>query len=159
RFLRTRRQRATLATLGSGIAVAAALAIVFGTVLGPSRAGTEPLLAGFEARSYAPGQTAVLDIDGGTTDRTTLQLFLAGSPGTPTTSRTATAGTSPRQSMSSTSPTPSPAPTSAAGSSPPGCRSSSGASTSASCAGTGAAVTAPTSSPTTTSSASPARAG
>ena len=69
RFLRSRRQRATLATLGSGIAVAAALAIVFGTVLGPSRAGTEPLLAGFEARSYAPGQTAVLDIGGGTTDR------------------------------------------------------------------------------------------
>ena len=83
RYLRTRRQRAALATLGSGLAVTAALAIVFGTVLGPSRAGTPPLLAGFEARSYAPGQTARLDIGGGTTDRVTLQLFLAGSPVTP----------------------------------------------------------------------------
>jgi hypothetical protein len=84
RFLRTRRQRATLATFGSAIAVTAALAIVFGIVLAPSRAGTPPLLAGFEARSYAPGQTAVLDIGGGATDRVTLQLFLAGSPVTPT---------------------------------------------------------------------------
>jgi hypothetical protein len=83
KFLRTRRQRAAAATLSSGVAVAAALAIVFGTVLGPSRAGTPPLLAGFEARSYAPGQTALLDIGGGTTNRVTLQLFLAGSPVTP----------------------------------------------------------------------------
>jgi hypothetical protein len=83
RYLRTRRQRATLATLGSCLAVTAALAIVFGTVLGPSRAGTPPLLAGFEARSYAPGRTARLDIGGGTTDRVTLQLFLAGSPVSP----------------------------------------------------------------------------
>jgi hypothetical protein len=83
RYLRTRRQRATAGTLGSAFAVAAAFAIVFGTVLGPSRAGTPPLLAGFEARSYAPGQTAVLDIGGGTADRVTLQLFLAGSPVTP----------------------------------------------------------------------------
>jgi hypothetical protein len=82
-FLHTRRQRATLATLASSLAVAAAFAIVFGTVLGPSRAGTDPLLAGFQARSYAPGQTAVLDIGGGTTDRVTLQLFLAGSPVAP----------------------------------------------------------------------------
>jgi hypothetical protein len=74
---------ATLATVGSGLAVAAALAFVFGTVLGPSRAGTPPLLAGFEARSYAAGQTAVLDIGGGTADRATLQLFLAGSPVSP----------------------------------------------------------------------------
>ena len=83
-ILRTRRQRATLATFGSAVAVTAALAIVFGIVLAPSRAGNPPLLAGFEARSYAPGQTAVLDIGGGATDRVTLQLFLAGSPVTPT---------------------------------------------------------------------------
>jgi hypothetical protein len=83
-ILRTRRQRATLATFGSAVAVTAALAIVFGIVLAPSRAGNPPLLAGFEARSYAPGQTAVLDIGGGATDRVTLQLFLAGSPATPT---------------------------------------------------------------------------
>jgi hypothetical protein len=83
RFLRTRRQRATLATLGSGVAVTAALAIVFATVLGPSRAGTPPLLAGFDARSYAAGQTARLDVGGGTTDHATLQLFLAGSPVSP----------------------------------------------------------------------------
>src|SRR5205807_9334765 len=76
-------QRATLATVSSGLAVTAALAIVFGIVLSPSRAGTTPLLAGFEARSYAPGQTAVLDIGGGTTGRVALQLFLAGSPATP----------------------------------------------------------------------------
>lgn len=83
KFLRTRRQSATVATVGSSLAVAAALAIVFGIVLSPSRAGTAPLLAGFEARSYAPGQTAVLDVTGGRTNRATLQLFLAGSPITP----------------------------------------------------------------------------
>src|SRR5512142_1094633 len=84
KYLRTRRQRASVASLGSGVAVVAALAIVFGIVLAPSRAGTPPLLAGFEARSYVPGQTAVLDIGGGATDRVMLQLFLAGSPVTPT---------------------------------------------------------------------------
>jgi len=82
-FFRTRRQRATLATFGSGVAVAAAAAIVFGTVLGPGRAGTAQLLAGFEARSYAPGQTAMLAIEGRTTDHVTLQLFLAGDPVAP----------------------------------------------------------------------------
>ncbi len=73
-----------MATFGSAVAVTAALAIVFGIVLGPSRAGIPPLLAGFEARSYAPGQTAVLDIGGGAADRVTLQVFLAGSPVAPT---------------------------------------------------------------------------
>ena len=52
--------------------------VVFGAVLGSGRAANEPLLAGFEARSYAPGQVAVLDIGGGTTSRVTLQFFLAG---------------------------------------------------------------------------------
>ncbi|HJQ73972.1 MAG TPA: N,N-dimethylformamidase beta subunit family domain-containing protein [Gaiellaceae bacterium] len=79
-----RRQRAAAATLASGLAVVAGLAIVFGAVLGTSRAATPPpLLAGFEARSYAPGQTAVLDIGGGTTNRVTLQVFLAGGAAVP----------------------------------------------------------------------------
>jgi N,N-dimethylformamidase beta subunit-like, C-terminal len=60
------------------VAVAAALVVVFGAVLGSGRAATGPLLAGFEARSYAPGQVALLDIGGGTTSRVMLQFFLAG---------------------------------------------------------------------------------
>jgi N,N-dimethylformamidase beta subunit-like protein len=83
RSARGRRQRATAASLASGVAVVAALAIVYGTVLGPSRAGTSPLLAGFAARSYAPGQVAELNIRGGDTSRATLQLFRAGASGTP----------------------------------------------------------------------------
>jgi hypothetical protein len=71
------------AGLASGVAVVVALAILFGAVLGPGRAGTSPLLAGFEARSYAPGQVAVLDIAGGDTNRATLQVFQAGAAGTP----------------------------------------------------------------------------
>jgi len=63
-----------------GIVVAAALAFVYAAVLGPSLAGTAPLLAGFEARSYVPGQTATLRIAGGGTSKVTLQLYLAGAP-------------------------------------------------------------------------------
>jgi hypothetical protein len=63
------------------VALAALLGIVFGVVLRSSRAG--PILAGFEARSYAPGQTAVLEIGGGGTNRATLELFRAGASGTP----------------------------------------------------------------------------
>ena len=80
---RVRRQRAAAAGLASGVAAVVAVAIVFGVVLGPGRAGTSPLLAGFEARSYAPGQVAVLNIGGGDTTRATLQIFLAGASGTP----------------------------------------------------------------------------
>ena len=80
---RSRRQRAAAASLASGVAVAAAVAIVFGAVLGPGQAGTSPLLAGFGARSYAPGQVAVLNIGGGDTNRATLQIFQAGASGTP----------------------------------------------------------------------------
>jgi hypothetical protein len=65
------------------VAVVAACAIVFGAVLGPSNAATGQLLAGFQARSYAPGQAAVLAIRGGQTDRVTLQIFQAGASGTP----------------------------------------------------------------------------
>jgi hypothetical protein len=65
------------------VAVVAAAALVFSVVLGSGRAGTSPLLAGFEARSYAPGQVAVLNIRGGDTNRATLQIFRAGASGTP----------------------------------------------------------------------------
>src|SRR6516225_3622533 len=71
------------AGLASGVAVIAAVAIVFGVVLGPGQASTSPLLAGFGARSYAPGQVAVLNIGGGNTSRATLQIFQAGTSGTP----------------------------------------------------------------------------
>ena len=71
------------AGLASGLAATAAAAVVFGVVLGPGRAGTSPLLAGFLARSYTPGQVAVLNIRGGDTSRATLQLFQAGASGTP----------------------------------------------------------------------------
>src|SRR5947207_16191 len=71
------------ANLASGVAVTAATAIVFGVVLGPGHAGTSPWLAGFLARSYAPGQIAVLAIRGGDTTRATLQIFQTGASGTP----------------------------------------------------------------------------
>jgi hypothetical protein len=71
------------ANLASGVAVLAGAAVVFGVVLGSGRAGTSPLLAGFAARSYAPGQSAVLNIRGGDTNRATLQIFQAGASGTP----------------------------------------------------------------------------
>jgi len=80
---RSRRRRTAAASLASGIAVVAALAIVYGVVLGPGRAGTGPTLAGFEARSYAPGQVATLDVGGSQTSRATLQIFQAGASGTP----------------------------------------------------------------------------
>ncbi|MGH3054735.1 MAG: hypothetical protein ACRDL7_07140, partial [Gaiellaceae bacterium] len=80
---RSRRQRAAAGSLASGVAVVAARAIVFGTVLGSGRAATGQLLAGFEARSYAPGRVAVLEIAGRQTNRVTLQIFQAGASGTP----------------------------------------------------------------------------
>jgi hypothetical protein len=80
---RIRRQRAAAASAASGVAVVAALAIVFGAVLGSGRAATGQLLAGFQARSYAPGDVAVLDVGGGETNRAALQIFRAGASGTP----------------------------------------------------------------------------
>src|SRR3954470_10242906 len=71
-----------VANLASGVAVAAATAIVFGVVLGPGHAGTSPLLAGFLARSYAPGQVALLAVRGGDTTRARIQIFQAGASGT-----------------------------------------------------------------------------
>jgi hypothetical protein len=59
------------------------LVVVFAAVLGEGRAAISPLLAGFQARSYAPGQVASLAIGGGTTNRVTLQFFLAGGAAVP----------------------------------------------------------------------------
>src|SRR5690242_16054299 len=70
-------------SLASGVAVVAAVAVLFGVVLGPGHAASSPLLAGFEARSYAPGQVATLAVRGGDTNRATLQIFQAGASGTP----------------------------------------------------------------------------
>jgi hypothetical protein len=78
RALRTRRQRTFAVAVASGVATAAALVLVFVAVLGPGTAPSPQLLAGFEARSYAPGQVARLQIEGGTARRVTLQFFLAG---------------------------------------------------------------------------------
>jgi hypothetical protein len=75
---RSRRQRKAAGSAAFGVAVAAALVFVYAAVLGPGFAGTTPLLAGFEARSYAPGQTALLDIGGGAASSVTLQVFQAG---------------------------------------------------------------------------------
>src|SRR5438132_9271301 len=83
RSQRFRRQRAAAASLASGVAVVAALAVVFGTELDSGQAATGQLLAGFKARSYSPGRVAVLEIDGGQTNRVTLQVFQAGASGTP----------------------------------------------------------------------------
>jgi hypothetical protein len=83
RLPRSRRQRVAVANLASGVAVVAAVALVYGAVLGSGRASAAPLLAGFGARSYAPGQVAVLAIGGGDTNRATLQIFQAGASGTP----------------------------------------------------------------------------
>jgi N,N-dimethylformamidase beta subunit-like protein len=69
------------AYLAAGVAVIAAVAVAFGALFG--RASTSPLLAGFQARSYRPGEVAVLAIRGGDTTRATLQIFQAGASGTP----------------------------------------------------------------------------
>ncbi len=75
---RSRRDRAALVTVASGVAIVAALVIVYTAVLGSGTPPSPQFLAGFEARSYKPGQVALLQIDGGTTNRVTLQFFLAG---------------------------------------------------------------------------------
>jgi hypothetical protein len=62
----------------SGVALAAVLMLVYAFVLGSGNAATAELLAGFEARSYAPGQVAALQVNGGSTRRVTVQFFLAG---------------------------------------------------------------------------------
>ena len=69
------------------LAVTAALIIAAASyAAGRATASTNdsgPTLAGFEARSYAPGQVAVLNIGGGQTSSATLQIFQAGASGAP----------------------------------------------------------------------------
>ncbi len=60
------------------VALIAALILCNAFVLGSGKAATAELLAGFQARSYAPGQMAALRIEGGAQRRVTLQFFLAG---------------------------------------------------------------------------------
>jgi hypothetical protein len=69
------------------LGVAAAL-IIAGASYAAGRATASPgapapILAGFQARSYAPGQVAVLDIRGSQTSNAMLQIFQAGASGTP----------------------------------------------------------------------------
>jgi hypothetical protein len=59
-------------------ALVAVLALFYAVVLSSGKAATTQLLAGFEARSYTPGQVAALQIQSSTTRRVTLQFFLAG---------------------------------------------------------------------------------
>jgi hypothetical protein len=66
----------------AALVVAAALVFVFGEAAGAG-VGTRPqLLAAFGARSYRPGQVAVLHIDSSPVRVLTLRLFLAGGAGT-----------------------------------------------------------------------------
>jgi len=67
--------------LVSGAALLGGVVLLYALVLGPGRAANAHLLAGFDARSYAPGDRAALHIDGGTTRRVTVQFFLAGAVG------------------------------------------------------------------------------
>jgi hypothetical protein len=79
--LRSRRQRTAAVAVASGVASVAALVLVFVAILGPGTPQPAQLLAGFEARSYEPGQVALLQIDGSAARRVTLQFFLAGAGG------------------------------------------------------------------------------
>ena len=62
----------------SGVALVVGVVLLYAVVLAPGKAATAPLLAGFDARSYAPGDVATLRIDPGAPRRVTLQFFLAG---------------------------------------------------------------------------------
>ena len=77
---RSPHQRFTLSVV-SGVALFVGVVLFYAIVLGSGKAATAQLLAGFKARSYAPGQVAALQIDGGTARRVTLQFFLAGAVG------------------------------------------------------------------------------
>jgi len=79
---RARRQWLASLSLLWGPALLLASACVYMYVLAPATAGNPaPLLAGFDQRSYEPGQVASLRLDGGTATRASLQLFLAGAAG------------------------------------------------------------------------------
>jgi hypothetical protein len=75
--LRSPRRRFVLCVVFS-VALVAAFVLVNVIVLASGQAATAELLAGFEARSYAPGEIAALQIESTTTRRVTLQFFLAG---------------------------------------------------------------------------------
>jgi hypothetical protein len=77
-----RRQRRAALSLVSSVLLVGALVLVYAAVLASGSPKAAPLLAGFAARSFEPGQVAVLRIAGGTARRATLQLFLAGAVGT-----------------------------------------------------------------------------
>jgi hypothetical protein len=74
---RSPHQRFLLCSVFS-VALVVAFALINAIALGSGRAATPELLAGFEARSYAPGDVAALQIEGGATRQVTLQFFLAG---------------------------------------------------------------------------------
>lgn len=76
-ILRSRR------TLGAALTLIIAGASYAAGRATASTGGPAPTLAGFEARSYAPGQVAVLAIDRARTRSVTLQIFQAGASGTP----------------------------------------------------------------------------
>ncbi len=78
-------QQRFASSVAFGVALVVAFVLVNTVVLGSGNAATTRLLAGFEARSYAPGQVAALQIEGGGTRQVTLQFFLAGGirPGVP----------------------------------------------------------------------------
>jgi N,N-dimethylformamidase beta subunit-like protein len=80
RSLRLRRRR--IAGVAAGVVLGLALALMWTVTVGLG-APAPPLLAGFEARSYAPGGIAQLAIRGGSTGSATLQVFKAGASVTP----------------------------------------------------------------------------
>src|SRR3954467_3842348 len=74
---RSPRQRFAL-DVASNVGLLTMLVLVYVVVLSPASAAPPGLLAGFQARSYAPGQIAALKIESDTTRRVTLRFFLAG---------------------------------------------------------------------------------
>jgi hypothetical protein len=74
------RQRFAL-TAVFGVALVAALVFLYALLLGAGNAATAQLYAGFEARSYAPGDVAALQIENAS-GPVTVQFFLAGAAGT-----------------------------------------------------------------------------
>jgi len=68
----------------AGLALAGVVALLLAAAPAAGGGGARrPLRAGFEARSYRPGDVAVLRIEGNATRQATLQLFLAGGASAP----------------------------------------------------------------------------
>src|SRR5947209_14082279 len=80
---RSSRQRFAL-TATFGVALSVVAALVYAFALGSGNAATAQVLAGFEARSYAPGEVAALriDADKDPARRVAIQFFLVGAGGT-----------------------------------------------------------------------------